>query len=172
MIDSLTSHLHSIWQDIVHFEFRQGAICSERHLQAIFYKAFQLDGISAWVEPKLSGKNINRIEGYAPDLLFTSSDEIIGVVEIRYSPYYQLEPQNDMYRFETFRKEMKDEETYEIYLKTNPENGDINTHEIYHLSPQMIFIYAVIAKEGSKALDKSFFSEYNANSFAHFGISV
>ncbi|MCU0444770.1 MAG: hypothetical protein MUE85_07610 [Microscillaceae bacterium] len=166
MNQALSAHLQEIWHNLVIPQFSQGNICSERHLQAIFYKDFQLEGVKAWVEPKLSGKNIKLLEGYKPDLLFTQATTILAVMELRFSPYYQLEPQNDLYRFQTFQKE-KTDDAYQIYFKINPNNGDLDTQTGFQLADDLQFIYGVIAKNGSPALSPEVGSQYSNQEFTH-----
>jgi hypothetical protein len=171
MIENFIAHFHEIWQSTVIPQFQKGQICSEKHLQAVVYKNFQIPELTAWVEPKLSGKNIRLLEGHKPDLVFTLDNEILAVVEMRFSPYYQLEPQNDLYRFRTFQQERNDDD-YEIYFKINPENGDLDTHTSFHLSNNLMFVYAVIAKKGSPALSPEVSANYSNQEFAHLKLEV
>jgi hypothetical protein len=171
MNQTLTLHLQEIWDNQVIPQFTQGAICSEKHLQAVVYKNFQLEGIGAWVEPKLSGKNIKLLENYKPDLLFTQENTIVAVMELRFSPYYKLEPQNDMYRFQTFQKEKADD-AYEIYFKINPSNGDLDTQTKFQLAPDLQFIYGIIAKTGSPALSPEVGASYSNQEFSHLKLAV
>jgi hypothetical protein len=167
---NLSESLSNIWDNHVRTEFNQGMICSEKHLQALMFKWFG-DKEEVFVEPKLGGENIRSLEGYKPDLLFTQGQEIVAVLELKYSPYYQAEPQNDLYRIQTFHKEIQDG-SHKIYLKINPQNGDWNTQEYFTLSSDLLFVYGVIAKRGSKALDQSEFSQYSSKEFLHLKIEV
>jgi hypothetical protein len=171
MNQTLTLHLQEIWDNQVIPQFKQGAICSEKHLQAVFYKAFQLPDIRAWVEPKLSGKNIKLLENYKPDLLFTQDHTIVAVMELRFSPYYQLEPQNDMYRFQTFQKE-KTDDAYQINFKINPSNGDLDTQANFQFAQDLLFIYGIIAKTGSPALSPEVGANYSNQEFCHLKLAV
>lgn len=170
-MNHLFEKIQRIWEEKVKPVFHEGRIASERHLQAIIYKAFEDEAVYAWVEPKLSGKKIERLEGYTPDILFTNANKIIAVMELKYSPYYKAEPQGDLYRFNNFLKE-KHDEAYEIYLRINPENGDLNTREFFKLDDDLRFIYGVIAKKGSSALNAELKEQFTEGSFFHLTLGI
>jgi hypothetical protein len=168
---TLSETLSSVWENHVKSDFSKGILCSEKHLQAVLFKWFALEATDVFVEPKLHGENIKTLEDYRPDLLFVQGQEIVGVAELKFSPYYQADTQNDLYRIQTFQKESQDA-THKIYLKINPTNGDWNTQEVFTLSKEILFIYGVVAKKGSPALDSAVFAQYSDKQFLHLKLAV
>ena len=158
---SLKSILENCWTAIEPI-YKQGNVCSERHLQAEIFNILQQNKqfkneYQIFIEPSIySDKNDFEslsIIGIIPDILITRQNKIICIFEIKYKPNGYVPYEKDFINFSKFN-ELRGTD-FPIYLEVNPINGDWNYQRPFTVDNEILFAYGVIANEYADVLTKA-----------------
>lgn len=139
----------------VGLEYADGAICSERHMQAVLYSELKKSLVvmlcDVHIEPSIEGINMDTLKGKIPDILISYNNKIVAVIELKYTPTSFPPYKKDVDTLCSFRKHSGSDAI--IYLKTDPKTGEWNTFEEFKIARDITLIHAVLAKRGAEALD-------------------
>lgn len=155
---TLNSILQNAWLKIEQ-AYKQGKLCSERHMQAALFHILQSDinftnTYQIFVEPDIfSTSDIfksEKIHGISPDILITQGQDIVCVIELKYCPAGYIKFGKDLTTFSKFHEHKGHADA--IYLTTNSLTGDYNYDLPFSISKDLILAYGIIANEYSDAI--------------------
>lgn len=172
---SIETILESVWDTRVKSLYKLGKIQTERHLQAYLFmwlkeeltKAPESDW-DVWVEPQLYFKDKKTKSGekmYKPDIIITKSTEIVGIIELKFSPQqYDIEKNlqaamNDMDKLALYYNGLsnlpKSEQPLDMtdkcsnfFLELDPERGCYR-RPAYQRTVDTIYAFLGIARYGA-----------------------
>lgn len=182
--DELKKALIYMWQEPIFDAYQAGLISNERMLEAELYRALQGQGYppwKVWLAPNLhfaphQGILFDHIGQYQhkqwlthqqPAMLITQAEEVVGVVEISFSPDGYVDSRRKLRRMMSLYQlggEAK------IALQIHPHNGHVDTDAFYLISDSLLCAFAVITKKGSFGLQtQTLLKEFHDLTFqAHF----
>lgn len=139
------------WQKEIYDCYESGNLCSEKQLQAELYHQLRLFSkqetrqLKVWVEPTLKLPRENGTGTIKPDLLLSSGNEVIAIVELKYVPYKEARFQDDIRKMYNLSK-------YQglIRLETDPNTGNYYDKADKHLTvaKDILCVFAAICKGG------------------------
>ena len=184
MREELTRTLVYIWQDLIARAYRAGEICNERMLEGELYRHLQGQGYppwQLWLSPNLhfaphQGVLLDHIGQYQhkqwlthqqPAILITQEEEVIGVIEISFSPDGYVDSRRKIRRMMSLHQLGGEAE---VALQLLPHSGHLNTEAFFGISDKLLCIFAVITKRGSFGLQtQTLLKEFHDLTFqAHF----
>jgi len=158
-MEKLKKVFTSIWIDEIKDRFDNGFIIYERQLQAELYRRLkeklkESDNYEVWVEPVLynifpPGHIIK------PDIIITKADLIVGIVEIKFKPWEEVNLKYDFNKLMEINRKLK-----KIKLRYKPFSSDWKkqnkneTSEYMLVEESCLNIFIAFGKENSPALDK------------------
>ncbi len=130
--------LRRAWIDCIHNDYVNRLINSERSLQASYWaaiKAYLPKNRQIYIEPSFK---IDR-EGrkITPDLIITSREEVIAVIELKYLPKGKSKFQKDIYSLGSIARYRK-----KLTFKNNRYLGLDTTPKEYKFSDSVLFVWA------------------------------
>lgn len=152
----LKTALQDCWKQI-EFIYKQGRICSERHLQAEMFRVLRQHAIfetetgtgryQIFIEPYIdknnatdNGKTFVRI--VIPDMIFTKEDKIVGIMEVKYIPHHFPKFEKDFVSLSEFYK--KRGSGFEVKLEVDWQTGNWSEKQ-FRIDKNVLLIYCVIA---------------------------
>lgn len=164
----LLNSITEVWVTKIRDAYISGSIPSERHLQAELFHAMKLSlsDYQIYVEPyefkfesHLSNKEFDkddRIIGYIPDLVITKSNNIIAIIEIKYTPHLRCEFKPDMLKLQTYESY-----TAPFSLTVDYLIGDFDKRNLVAINNQTALIFMGIAKSDSAAFQINYWKKIN-----------
>lgn len=142
--------------------YYQGRIISERHMQAEIYRLLRANPefdreYQIWVEPKIEFKQPNidsYLKGTIPDMVITRDEEIVAVVELKYTPLGFLPFEKDVTNLMLFNK-LRGNGNYKIALRVNHLTGDYDANHGFSISKDLLLVYCAMARKDSHAFEKA-----------------
>ena len=145
-MSDLIQRLIKIWKENIKNLYEKGSICSERALQAEIYRQLSdCNEYRIWIEPKLPKVFDYKI----PDIIISKSNEIIGIIELKYVPHGAPRYMGDINKLVAFSKA----KTKKIPLLTIPNSGGWNEDEKFFISANVLTVFGVIGWHDAHALD-------------------
>jgi len=160
-MENLKKTLISIWQNDIKEKFEDGKLVYERQLQAEIYHLLENNlnkngkDYDIWVEPViyLDGTGIHKTK---PDLVITRGEDIIGVVELKFKPWEEVDYKGDLDKLIEFKKISTTDK--KIWLGIKPissdwkdQNKDDN-FDFYNLKENLLTSFIVFAHPVSHAI--------------------
>jgi len=155
---TLSTILQKSWVAIEQV-YKQGKVCSERHMQAELFHILLGDlnfanNYQLFVEPNVYSTSDKfksvKIHGIIPDIIITEGQSIACILELKYCPTGYIPFEKDLDTFSKFHQHKG--HMGEIYFTTNPLTGDYNYDIKYSISKDLILAYGIIANEYSYAI--------------------
>lgn len=148
----LKTALQDCWTQI-EFIYKQGRICSERHLQAEMFHVlrqhavFETGMYQIFIEPYIDKNNATDNEKtfvsiVIPDMVFTKEDKIVGIMEVKYTPHYFPKFEKDFISFSEFYKKRRSD--FAVKLEVNWQTGNWGEKQ-FRIDENVLLIYCVIA---------------------------
>lgn len=169
MHQELKQYLIYIWKHEIGPAYHEGRLANLMALEAEWYRHLYTWGggdYEIWIEPKLdfvpqAGIVFDDLEGFRLrkwllgqqlSLILTQYSEVICVIQLNFSP-------GD---YAVFRREMRRlvslfllEGETQLKLRKDPHTGKIDESSFFTLSPGVLYVYGVITRKGSFALEQS-----------------
>lgn len=157
----LLNTISGIWQNQIKQSYLDGLIPSERHLQAeIFYfMKLSLDGYQIYVEPfefKIKSNptttDVNIIEEYypgqVPDIIITKGNQIVAIVEVKYTPHSHCEYKKDMLKLMRYQNYS---DSFSLTVDTS--RGEFDKINKINITNETAYLFLGIAKADSGAFE-------------------
>lgn len=147
-MDKLVEILIELWNTVIQASYKKGILCSERHLQAEIYQHFtnrtDTSEYQMWVEPMLELYYKKAENGkFKPDLVITQDLQVICFIELKYIPWRNVNFQYDIDKLAMYQNDNLNK----IFpLRTEPITGNWSVVHKYTIAPDVLTVFAVIAK--------------------------
>ena len=145
-------HLHQAWGEATRL-YQLARVNSERTLQAILYS--QLVAILPAETCVLCEPTIKIPELGIPDLVVVSNKEVTAVIEIKFVPHFLVPYEKDIAKLKKYGS-MSTEANFPLILQ--PRTGKYSD-EHFTFSGNCLLVFAVIARQDSKAVDEGILNE-------------
>jgi hypothetical protein len=168
MMQKLKEELKKIWKKQIRENYK--TLISERHLQAEIYKHLSISlriidkDFSILVEPRLFIKVGRSNKTTIPDLVVIFREQIIGVIELKFTPNSYAAWESDFKKLISFAKEVP-----KLNLKSTKAlvKDSLEGTENLEIPNHCLCCFAVITKDNSMALKDDIWKKFPTENRLH-----
>jgi hypothetical protein len=165
----LREHLAYAWQTDVADAYHSGRLGNRATLLAELYRLLQGTGYppcQAWLTPDLhfpptEGVIFDQLNTFQVkqwlthqqlSLLLTAEDQVVAAIELDYRPDDFVDYRPGIRRLISLHQLAG---RSQLRLRLDPQQGNIDAQHAFDLSPELLCVYAIIAKKDAMALQES-----------------
>lgn len=148
------------WQGSIDSDYLMQRINSERSLQASFWA--QLNNKlprtrRIFIEPPMRIKTQNGIKKVIPDIVICNKNEVISIIELKYSPKGQPKFEKDIETLALIAKKRK-----QLSISNSRFRGTEMDNKEYKLSNNILFVWACIHAQPKQEINDLYSTGYSS----------
>ncbi|MDX1906710.1 MAG: hypothetical protein SF053_06720 [Bacteroidia bacterium] len=171
MHDSLRYLLTEVWTQDIQDAYLQGDIINADTLRArLYHKLHNLGELEVWLRPRMvfqqpAGPVADQLMvfelqqwlvAHPPDVLITRGQAVAAVLDVNFSPDDYPDFRRSARKL-SFAARLRG--STGLYLALEPGTGQPDQRYLFMLDPDMLCVYAVIARHSSLGLDPAAFTQ-------------